>query len=204
VSRLTVNRTSPNVPVASVLTVWDARSPDYQRNPFLRGRIIFPARSTEQDFTRKLFCLWGEVSPCLQPARTPVFRHPLQRDVPSRITLPPKQLQQPRRLLALRARQGNQTFLRDECTGTCVTFRTKDMRYSPLRWFGLCFCMFVFVCKYPTSRRGRGNVGIPKGFPKSVGRVGSRLYGFPCFPHSVISMACSCFREAFMEGLSLA
>jgi hypothetical protein len=32
---------------------------------------------------------------------------------------------------------------------------------------------------------------IPKGFPKSVGRVGSRLYGFPC---SVISMAC--FRGA--------
>ena len=31
---------------------------------------------------------------------------------------------------------------------------------------------------------------IPKGFPKSVGRVGSRLYGFPCFPYSVISMAC--------------
>ena len=33
-------------------------------------------------------------------------------------------------------------------------------------------------------------VGIPKGFPKSVGRVGSRLHGFPCFPYSVISMAC--------------
>jgi hypothetical protein len=32
---------------------------------------------------------------------------------------------------------------------------------------------------------------IPKGFPKSVERVGSRLYGFPCFPYSVISMACS-------------
>ena len=31
---------------------------------------------------------------------------------------------------------------------------------------------------------------IPKGFPKSVGRVGSRLHGFPCFPHSVISTAC--------------
>src|SRR5580692_5242977 len=29
------------------------------------------------------------------------------------------------------------------------------------------------------------------GFPKSVGRVGSRLLGFPCFPYSVISMACS-------------
>jgi hypothetical protein len=32
-------------------------------------------------------------------------------------------------------------------------------------------------------------VGILKGFPKSVGSVESRLYGFPCFPHSVISMA---------------
>ena len=31
---------------------------------------------------------------------------------------------------------------------------------------------------------------IPKGFPKSVGRVESRLFGFPCFPYSVISMAC--------------
>ena len=41
-----------------------------------------------------------------------------------------------------------------------------------------------------SSRLGRGNVGIPKGFPKSVGRVGSRLHGFPCFPYSVISMAC--------------
>jgi serine/threonine protein kinase len=27
-------------------------------------------------------------------------------------------------------------------------------------------------------------------FPKSVGRVGSRFHGFPCFPRSVISMAC--------------
>jgi hypothetical protein len=26
--------------------------------------------------------------------------------------------------------------------------------------------------------------------PKSVGRVGSRLHGFPCFPYSFISMAC--------------
>jgi hypothetical protein len=33
-------------------------------------------------------------------------------------------------------------------------------------------------------------VGILKGFPKSVGSVESRLYGFPRFPHSVISMAC--------------
>jgi hypothetical protein len=39
-------------------------------------------------------------------------------------------------------------------------------------------------------RRDRGNVGIPKGFAKSVGRVGSRHHGPPCFPYSVISMVC--------------
>ena len=33
-------------------------------------------------------------------------------------------------------------------------------------------------------------MGIPKGFPKSVGSAGSRLHGFPRFPHSVIYMAC--------------
>jgi hypothetical protein len=39
-----------------------------------------------------------------------------------------------------------------------------------------------------SRRRGRGNVEIP--------RVGSRLYGFPCFPYSVISVA---FPEAGSE-----
>jgi hypothetical protein len=29
----------------------------------------------------------------------------------------------------------------------------------------------------------------PQGFPRDVGRVESRLYGFPCFPHPGISMA---------------
>jgi len=38
---------------------------------------------------------------------------------------------------------------------------------------------------HDSRRRSRGNVGILKGFPKSVGRVESRLYGFPCFPYSV-------------------
>jgi hypothetical protein len=33
-------------------------------------------------------------------------------------------------------------------------------------------------------------VVIPKGFPKSVERVGSRLHGFPPFPYSVISTTC--------------
>jgi len=57
--------------------------------------------------------------------------------------------------------------------------------------FGLsCSC----ILKYASSR-GRGNVVIPKGFPRSVGRVESRLLGFPFFPNSVISMAC--FGNAF-------
>jgi hypothetical protein len=38
--------------------------------------------------------------------------------------------------------------------------------------------------RHISSRRGHGNVGILKGFPK---RVGNRLHGFP---YSVISMAC--------------
>src|ERR1017187_4363562 len=35
-----------------------------------------------------------------------------------------------------------------------------------------------------------GNVVIPKGFPRGVGRVESRPFGFPCFPYPVISIAC--------------
>jgi hypothetical protein len=35
----------------------------------------------------------------------------------------------------------------------------------------------------------------PQGFPRGVGRVESRLLGFPPFPYSVISMAC--FGNAF-------
>ena len=46
------------------------------------------------------------------------------------------------------------------------------------------------ICQKHASSRGRGNVVIPKGFPKSVGRVESQLLGFPCFRYSVISMAC--------------
>jgi hypothetical protein len=45
-------------------------------------------------------------------------------------------------------------------------------------------------------------VGIPKGFPKSVGRVGSRLHGFPCFPYSVISMACFSLGDAGFTATS--
>jgi hypothetical protein len=35
----------------------------------------------------------------------------------------------------------------------------------------------------------------PQGFPRGVGRVESRLYGFPCFPYPVISMACFCHQD---------
>ena len=105
----------------------------------------FPARSNEQRFTQKLFCLLGEVCPCLQPARTPVFRHPLQRDVPSRNTLPSKQLQQPKRLPAIRAKQGNQTFLRDSVPSAhkwhphLPRFACADLRFAPpLRSAGRC------------------------------------------------------------------
>ena len=34
-------------------------------------------------------------------------------------------------------------------------------------------------------------MGSPKGFPRAVGRVGSRLYGFSPFPQPGISTACS-------------
>jgi hypothetical protein len=65
---------------------------------------------------------------------------------------------------------------------------------SPLRWrwFDL-----RGMRRHISSRRGRGNVGIPKGFPKSVGRVESRFHGFPCFPYSVMSMAC--FSPAMLD-----
>jgi hypothetical protein len=63
------------------------------------------------------------------------------------------------------------------------------------RGLSLVLSLVVVLASESLSRgRGRGNVVILKGFPRSVGRVGSRLYGFPCFPYSVISMAC--FRGA--------
>jgi hypothetical protein len=61
---------------------------------------------------------------------------------------------------------------------------------TPLRSKGFGFGLSCFCALKYASSRGRGNVAIPKGFPKSVGRVESRLLGFPCFPYSVISMAC--------------
>src|SRR4051794_33459501 len=33
-----------------------------------------------------------------------------------------------------------------------------------------------------SRRRTIGNVGIPQEFPRGVRRVGSRYFGFPCFP----------------------
>jgi hypothetical protein len=35
-----------------------------------------------------------------------------------------------------------------------------------------------------------GMCEILKGFPRGAGTVESRLFGFPCFPHPGISMAC--------------
>jgi len=61
---------------------------------------------------------------------------------------------------------------------------------TPLKSKGLGFGLsWSCILKYANSR-GCGNVVIPQGFPKSVGRVESRFLGFPCFPYSVISMAC--------------
>jgi hypothetical protein len=42
------------------------------------------------------------------------------------------------------------------------------------------------IWKYQSDSRSGGNVGIPKGFPR---RVGSQLFGFPCFPLFAISTA---------------
>jgi len=68
--------------------------------------------------------------------------------------------------------------LRSECTGTSVTSWTGDIRYKYLARLGRRFAAFVLVLalvvKTLARRRGRWNVAIPKGFPKSVGRVGSR------------------------------
>jgi hypothetical protein len=51
-------------------------------------------------------------------------------------------------------------------------------------WLGpVCF-------KNISHRRSVGNVEIPEGFPRGVGRVESRYFGFPCFPLLVISNAC--------------
>src|ERR1700758_3439333 len=74
--------------------------------------------------------------------------------------------------------------------GDALHFGPRTSITTPLKSKGLGFglsssCTFKYV-----SSRGRGNVVIPKGFPKSVGRVESRLLCFPCFPYSVNSMAC--------------
>jgi hypothetical protein len=106
------------------------------------------------------------------------------------------------------AREGSMSVIAifrqpSECTGTSALW-TGHIRYSPLRWLGLGIrenSAVVLAPTYAARHRGRGNVVIPKGFPRSVGRVGSRLYCFPCFPHSVISMAC--FRGADQKSTFL-
>ncbi len=40
----------------------------------------------------------------------------------------------------------------------------------------------------------------PLGFPRGVGRVESRPFGFPCFPYPGISMACSCCFSSVVCG----
>jgi hypothetical protein len=65
-----------------------------------------------------------------------------------------------------------------------------DSITTPLRSKGLGFGLSCSCTLKYASSRGRGNVLIPKGFPRSAGRVESRLLGFPCFPYSVISIAC--------------
>jgi hypothetical protein len=42
-----------------------------------------------------------------------------------------------------------------------------------------------------------GMCEIPKGFPRGVGRVESRFFGFPCFPYPGISMACFFAQDFF-------
>ena len=66
---------------------------------------------------------------------------------------------------------------------------------TPLRSKGLGFGLSCSCTLKYASSRGRGNVVIPKGFPRSVGRVESQEAGFPPFPYSVISKAC--FGKAF-------
>ena len=66
---------------------------------------------------------------------------------------------------------------------------------TPLRSKGLGFGLSSSCTLKYVSSRGRGNVVIPKGFPRSVGRVESRLLGFPCFLYSVICT--TCFGSAF-------
>ena len=43
----------------------------------------------------------------------------------------------------------------------------------------------------------------PQGFPRGVGRVERRLYGFPCFPYTVISMACFLAESRFSDFIEL-
>jgi hypothetical protein len=57
-------------------------------------------------------------------------------------------------------------------------------------WSGRLEGQLTFATVSPYHLSVPGHALIPKGFPKSVGRVESRHHGFPCFPHSVISMAC--------------
>jgi hypothetical protein len=102
------------------------------------------------------------------------------------------------RYAASKVRPGGTLIFMGGGTGVSVLERSlhfgpRTSVTTPLRSKGLGFGLSCTL-KYASSR-GHGNVAIPKGFPRSVGRVESRLLGFPCFPYSVISMAC--FGNAF-------
>ena len=82
---------------------------------------------------------------------------------------------------------------------TCVTKQTKDIRYKCLarvnRRYSNFVLVLVLVLKTSTRRRGRGNVVIPKGFPKSMGRGGSRalwlsMLSILCHFHGLLVLQC--------------
>ena len=80
-----------------------------------------------------------------------------------------------------------------ESTGTSFTFWTGDMVYKPLAarvaliaGLGRALPVFRYMIVVAVAVVMWES---PQGFPRGVGRVESRFYGFPCFPHPGISMA---------------
>jgi hypothetical protein len=154
-----------------------------------------PTRST-QTMRRKVRCS-GTITFLYSNAWTISFTHyvneiglrPSARSTPSVTTeiLPSRIC--PRGVLLLALMDG-----RIESTGTSFTFWTGDMVYKPLAVRVALIAGFrraLPVFRYMTVVA----VAVvmwesPQGFPRCVGRVESRFYGFPCFPYTVISMAC--------------
>jgi hypothetical protein len=73
---------------------------------------------------------------------------------------------------ALRAKQGNQAFLRGECTGTSVTLWTGDLHYNPLvlqrPWVRSLLVLHLEICQQ--SRLWE--CGNPAGISKECGKRG--------------------------------